>query len=647
VICELSHSQNLQINSELNHDKFKKHCVHKITKSQFTKSQLKNMATQFYSKRNIQFLLYEVFDAESLTKYSYFQDHARETFDMVLDSAEQISEKLLKPLLTEMDRKEPQLVDGKIKIHEGMFPILKKFGEDGWINAGFSYNEGGQQIPSTVLSSAAFIFQAANYSSSVFPFLTSGAANLIRSFGSQELKETFTPKMYTGEWQGTMALTEPDAGSSLSDISTTAEPTENENVYKIKGQKIYISAGDHDGCDNVIHLMLAKIKGGPAGAKGISLFVVPQKRPIQSQLTNHKSQLENNDVITAGVYHKMGYKGAPIAHLMVGSNDNTFGYLVGEPHKGLTYMFQMMNEARIGVGMNATAIGTAAYYASLEYAKERPQGRLISDKDITKPQIQIIRHADVKRMLLFQKAVVEGSLALLTQCSMYADLASVTEGEEKENYHLLLDLLTPIAKSYPSEMCCLTTSAAVQILGGAGYTTDFPVEQFYREARIHPIHEGTTGIHGLDLLGRKIIIKNGKSLQLLVAEILKTIKKASSIERLKPFAQKLQEYLGKTDTVTKHLLGLASKDLEIFLSDATLYLELFGIMTIAWQWLVQAIKAEEALLAGATGDDFDFYQGKIFTLRYFYEYELVKIDSLMKRLLSEDNVTVEMEAGWF
>jgi alkylation response protein AidB-like acyl-CoA dehydrogenase len=620
------------------------------------------MAQQFYSKRNLQFLLYEVFNAEVLTQYTYYQDHARETFDMVLDSAEQISEKLLKPLLTEMDRKEPQLVDGRIKIHEGMFPILKKFGEDGWINAGFSYDEGGQQIPSTVLSSAAFIFQAANYSSSVFPFLTSGAANLIRSFGSQELKETFTPKMYTGEWQGTMALTEPDAGSSLSDITTTAEPTDNESVYKIKGQKIYISAGDHDGCDNVIHLMLAKIKGGPSGAKGISLFVVPQKRieetgdgrnggnnevALNSELITNNQSLITNDVITAGVYHKMGYKGAPIAHLMVGSNDNTFGYLVGEPHKGLTYMFQMMNEARIGVGMNATAIGTAAYYASLEYAKERPQGRVISDKDITKPQVQIIRHADVKRMLLFQKAVIEGSLALLTQCSMYADLASVTEGEEKEHYHLLLDLLTPIAKSYPSEMCCLTTSAAVQILGGAGYTTDFPVEQFYREARIHPIHEGTTGIHGLDLLGRKIIIKNGKSLQLLVAEMLKTIEKASSIDRLKPFAQKLQVYLGKTDTVTKHLLSLASKDLEIFLSDATLYLELFGIMTIAWQWLVQAIKAEEALLAGATGDDFDFYQGKIFTLRYFYEYELVKIDALMKRLLSEDNVTVEMEAGWF
>lgn len=628
------------------------------------------MATQFFSKRNLQFLLYEVFDAESLTKYPYYQDHARETFDMVLDSAEQIAEKMLKPLLTEMDRKEPQLVDGKIRIHEGMRNIIKKFGDDGWINAGFSYEEGGQQIPSTVLNSAAFIFQAANYSSSVFPFLTTGAANLLRSFGSKELQEIYIPNMYAGIWQGTMALTEPDAGSSLSDITTTAEPTDSDaecrpGVYKIKGQKIYISAGDHDMCENVIHLMLAKIKGGPAGAKGISLFVVPQKRiketvggsnggKIGINTTNNENQtsniehriLEDNDVLTAGVYHKMGYKGAPIAHLMVGSNDNTVGYLVGEPHKGLTYMFQMMNEARIGVGMNAAAIGTAAYYASLEYAKERPQGRVISDKDISKPQTQIIRHADVKRMLLFQKAVVEGSLALLTQCGLYADLAHVTEGEEREYYHLLLDLLTPIAKSYPSEMCCLSTSAAVQILGGAGYTTDFPVEQFYREARIHPIHEGTTGIHGLDLLGRKIIIKNGKSLQLFFEELMKTIEQASEYESLKPFAEKLRKYLEKSAGITQHLLSLAAADLEVFLSDATLYLELFGIVTIAWQWLVQGIKAQEKL-ATAQGDDVNFYQGKLATMRYFYEYELVKIDGLARRLMSSDNVTVEMQSEWF
>ncbi|MFN8354069.1 MAG: acyl-CoA dehydrogenase [Spirosomataceae bacterium] len=598
------------------------------------------MAQQFFSKRDLQFLLYELFDVEQLTQYEYFQDHSRETFEMVLDTAARFAETWLKPLLTEMDRKEPQLVEGKIRIHPNMHPIIRKFGDDGWINATFSYDEGGQQLPITVQNAAAFIFQASNYSASVFPFLTTGAANLLRSFGSKALIETFTPHMYAGTWQGTMALTEPGAGSSLSDITTTAYPTEQEGVYKIKGQKIFISAGDHDGCENIVHLMLAKIKGGPLGAKGISLFAVPQKRVVGHSL-------EDNDVQTAGVYHKMGYKGAPIAHLSVGSNDNCEGYLVGEAHKGLSYMFQMMNEARVGVGMNATAIGTAAYYASLEYARERPQGRNIAAKDPTQPQVPIIQHADVKRMLLFQKAITEGSLALLMQCGLWADMSHVATGDTKEKAELLLDLLTPIAKSYPSEMCCLTTSAAVQIHGGYGYTTDFPVEQFYREARIHPIHEGTTGIHGLDLLGRKVLLHNGKALQLFVAELQQTIQQAKQYETLAPLAEKLEKYLAKAQQTTLHLMSLAAKDVELFLADATLYLELFGILTIAWQWLSMGVVAQQALAQQPTGADVNFYEGKLFTLRYFFEYELVKIDSLAKRLVSTDALTLQMREACF
>ena len=599
----------------------------------------------FYSKRDLQFQLFEMLDIEAITKYTYFQDHDRESFEMVLGAADAIAEKMLLPLLTEMDRNEPQLVDGKIRIHAGMKPIIKKMAEDGWVNAAFKYEEGGQQLPVTVLNAAGFIFQAANYSSSIFTFMSGGSSNLIRTFGSQELIDTFTPNMYSGLWQGTMALTEPDAGSSLSDISTSAEPTEKAGVYKIKGQKIYISAGDHDACENVIHLMLAKIKGGPVGAKGISLFVVPQKRIENSQLVD-------NDVVTAGIFHKMGYKGAPIAHLSVGSNDGAEGYLVGEPHKGLSYMFQLMNEARIGVGTNAAAIGTAAYYASLAYAKERPQGRKISEKDPIKPQTAIINHADVKRMLLFQKSVVEGSLALLLYCSKLSDLIHVEQGEAKERASLLLDLLTPIGKSYPSEMCCLSTSAAVQILGGAGYTTDFPVEQYYREARIHPIHEGTTGIHGIDLLGRKITIHNGKATQIFFEEVSKTMSEASQIAaggepHLQPFSEKLQKYLGKAQQATGYLLGLAGKgETEKFLADATLYLEMFGIITIAWQWLIQGIVAH-GKLSNAHEADQNFYQGKIATMRYFYEYELVKVGSLVKRLQSEDSVTIEMQSEWF
>lgn len=604
----------------------------------------------FYSKRDLQFQLFEVLDSESLTKYEYFQDHNRESFEMVLEAADGIAAKMLFPLLTEMDRKEPQLVDGKIRIHEGMKPIIKKMGEDGWVNAAFRYDEGGQQLPTTILNAAGFIFQAANYSSSIFSFMSGGSANLIRTFGSQELIDKFTPDMYSGKWQGTMALTEPDAGSSLSDISTSAEATAVEGVYKIKGQKIYISAGDHDACENIVHLMLAKIKGGPIGAKGISLFVVPQKRPENGELID-------NDVITAGIFHKMGYKGAPIAHLSIGSNDGALGYLVGEPHKGLSYMFQLMNEARISVGLNATAIGTAAYHTSLAYAKERPQGRKISEKDPSKPQTTIINHADVKRMLLFQKSVVEGSLALLLFCSKLSDLIHVEEGEAKERASLLLDLLTPVAKSYPSEMCCLSTSAAVQVLGGAGYTTDFTVEQYYREARIHPIHEGTTGIHGLDLLGRKITIHNGKAAQIFFEEVSKTMAEAAENVAgryaaagepyLQPFVEKLQKSLGKAQQATGYLLGLAGKgETEKFLADATLYLEMFGIITIAWQWLSQGIVAKEKL-NGAHEADQNFYQGKLATMRYFYEYELVKVDSLVKRLQSTDSVTIDMQSDWF
>lgn len=305
----------------------------------------------------------------------------------------------------------------------------------------------------------------------------------------------------------------------------------------------------------------------------------------------------------------------------------------------------MMNEARLGVGMNAVAIATAAYYASLEYAIERPQGRKISDKDISKPQIAIIEHADVKRMLLFQKSITEGSLSLILQCCLYSDLVHETESDEKEKYELLLDLLTPIAKSYPSEMGCLSTSMAVQILGGAGYTTDFPAEQYYREARIHPIHEGTTGIHGLDLLGRKVLMKNGKALQLFMQEIAETLKLSEEFAELKPFAEKLFTYQKKVGETTNYLIEIAKIDTEAFLADATLYLEMAGIFTISWQWLMQGIEAYKSLKINSLDDN--FLHGKIQTMAYYFEYELIKIDYLSKRLISENKATIDMKKEWF
>ena len=593
--------------------------------------------SEFYSKKDLYFQLFENLNCVQLTEIPFFGDHSEESFKLILDASAQIAEKNLYPILAEMDRNEPILVDGKIKIHPKMKEIVEKFGEDGWINATFPFKEGGQQVPWTIHLAAGFILQAANYSASVFPFLTTGAANLIRSFGSQKLIETFTPLMYAGKWQGTMALTEPDAGSSLADLITTAYRTEDPTVYKIKGQKIYISCGDHDACENFIHLLLARIEGAPAGTKGISLFIVPQKR-IENG--------ESNDVLTQGIYHKMGYKGAPIAHLMLGSEDGCEGYLVGEPNKGLSYMFQMMNEARLGVGMNAVAIATAAYTKSLAYAKERPQGRKISEKDLSKPQISIIQHADVKRMLLFQKSVAEGSLALVLYCAQLSDRLTHEKDEiVKNELENLLNLLTPIAKSYPAEMGILSTSAAVQILGGAGYTTDFAIEQYFRDARIHPIHEGTTGIQGLDLLGRKLLAQNGLGWKIWQKEIRNTLEVIATFPDLKDIQLEFEIQFQNISKATESLLNKSQQGPEVFLADATLFLEMAGILALGWIWMNQAIVSSKKL--EEVDSERNFYLGKIETARYFAGYELVKIESISKRLLADFFPTLNMQEDWF
>jgi len=598
------------------------------------------MGDKFVSERNLKFLLYEVFDAVSLTRYPYYADHSRESFDMALETALKIGKNLLKPKLQEMDKTASEFVGGRVKVHPLVRTFMKECGEGGWIAASFSFDLGGQQLPLIIAAACRFIISAANYSASVYPMLTTGAAHLIISFGSQEMKDAYLPKMLAGEWQGTMALTEPQAGSSLADITTLAEPTD-QGYYRIRGQKIFISAGDHDGVDNVVHLMLAKIKGAPAGVRGISLFVVPQKRIENGALVF-------NDVNTAGIYHKMGYRGSPITQLSMGENNDCRGWLVGEPHKGLSYMFQMMNEARIDIGSGASAIASAAYYASLEYAQQRPQGRKVTSKDPTLPQIPIIQHADIRRMLLFQRAVVEGSLALVLQCGKYSDLERTLSGEEKEKATLLLDLLTPVAKTYPSEMGILSISAGMQCLGGYGYCDEFPLELYYRDARIHPIHEGTTGIQGITLLGRNVTMKNGAAFKLFLAEVGATIRQAEEFAELKPYAGDLKEGVDRLTKVTLHLIGVAqSKGPEVFLADATLYLEFFGIISIAWQWLLQAVTAQKALTQGPGGSEADFYHGKIHTFRYFFKYELPKIEGLAKRLMDADGLTVEMKESFF
>jgi alkylation response protein AidB-like acyl-CoA dehydrogenase len=590
--------------------------------------------SNFYSKAHLDFLLFKVHRIADLCALDYFKDHNEETFKMVLESAHSLSEKHLYPIHLEMDYNEPQLVDGNIKVHPKMKALMKLFGEQGWISANFTYEEGGQQLPSMICWGASFIMGAANYSAVVYPGLTMGASELIRLFASNEQKETYLPKMFAGEWQGTMALTEPEAGSSLSDIVTTAYKTD-EGHYLIKGQKIFISCGDHDATENIVHLMLARVKDAPKGAKGISLFIVPKKRLTAS------GALESNDVITAGIYHKLGYKGAPIAHLMMGESDDCRGYLIGDENMGLNYMFKMMNGARISVGMHSISIASAAYYGSLQYAQERKQGRIISDKDVTKPQVPIIQHADVKRMLLFQKAIIEGSLSLLLQCTRYEDLSLHGEESERAKYAMLLDLLTPIAKTYPAEMGILTTSTAIQIHGGYGYTKDFAAEKYFREIRIHTLHEGTTAMHGMDLLGRKVMMKNGQAVMFLMQEVMADIAKAKSSENLKTYATVLENKMMTLQEVTMHLVGVAQKKgVETFLADATLYLELFSILTVAWQWIKMANVAEQELNKNEASQT-TFLKSNLATMRYFFEYEVPKTLGLVERLKSAEAVTVE------
>lgn len=599
------------------------------------------MEQKYVSLKNIRFLLYEVFDAESLTEHEFFKDHSRDTFDMVLDTAIKMGDELLFPYYMEMDKIQPELKDGTVKVHHSVKAFIKECGDGGWISAPLSYKHGGQQMPMTVMTAFRFILTAANFSTNVYPVLTGGSAHLISAYGSEELVKNYVEKMHSGEWQGTMALTEPQAGSSLSDIATTAYPTDH-GYYKIRGQKIFISCAEHDGVENVVNLLLARINDAPPGVKGISLFVVPKKRP-------ENGTLADNDVQCTAIYHKMGYRGAPITQLSLGDNDNCRAWLVGEPNQGLRYMFQMMNEARVDVGMSAAATASAAYYSALEYTKERPQGRHTSEKDPNKPQIPIIQHSDIKRMLLFQRAIAEGSLSLCLQCARYVDLTRVLDGEEKKKYELLLDLLTPVTKSYPSEMGQLSVSQGIQCLGGYGYCDEFPLEQYYRDIRIHPIHEGTTGIQGLDLLGRKVIMKNGEAFMLFLEETGKTIDEAKKIAVLETETEALSESLKKLTDITQYLSGLAAKgEIDIFLADAVLYLELFGIISVAWQWLKQAVSASKGLSNDKINTSLqNFYTGKLFTFRFFFNYELPKIEGLLIRLKNSDGLTVKMKTEYF
>ncbi|WP_028208358.1 acyl-CoA dehydrogenase [Paraburkholderia nodosa] len=610
------------------------------------------------SRRDLNFLLYEWLDVESLTRIPRYADHTRETFDAALDTCEKIATDLFAPHNKKNDQHEPHFDGETVTIIPEVKTALKAFSDAGLLAAGQDYEYGGMQLPLVVEKAGFAWFKGANVGTSAYPFLTIGNANLLLAHGSARQIDTFVRPELEGRYFGTMCLSEPQAGSSLSDVATRADFECDSPLgaqYRLRGNKMWISGGEHELAENIVHLVLAKIPGPDgkliAGVKGISLFVVPK------YLVNEDgSRGERNDVVLAGLNHKMGYRGTTNCLLNFGEGTQhtpggragAIGYLVGERHHGLAYMFHMMNEARIGVGLGATMLGYTGYLHALDYARNRPQGRPVgaAGKDPASPQVRLVEHADVRRMLLAQKSYVEGALALNLWCAKLVDEANAASGAEREPLSLLLDLLTPIAKSWPSQWCLAANDLAIQVHGGYGYTREYNVEQFYRDNRLNPIHEGTHGIQGLDLLGRKVVIKDGAALKVFVARVRATLERAhaSGAADEAGHASALAAALERLTQVTRQLW--AAGDPAVTLANASVYLEAFGHVVLAWVWLEQALVARAAL-AKTHGEEAAFYRGKLAAAAYFFAWELPKTGAQCDLLASLDRTTLDMQDAWF
>lgn len=569
--------------------------------------------THIVDRRNLDFLLFEMLGLEDVLATEYFAHCDRDVVEQILNSAQRIAEDLYLPTAAQLDACPPSLVKGEIEIISEVQTALNAYAEAGLSAQMFPREQGGLQLPYTVGMAVNGMFIAANLSISNYSMLTTAAAHLLLAFGTDAQKRLYATPMIEGRWTGTMCLSEPQAGSSLADIATRAEPA-GEGIYHLNGTKMWISGAGHRMNENIVNLVLAKIPGGPPGVKGISLFIVPQRLVAEDGKIG-----DDNNVTLVGLNHKMGQRGTTNCMLNFGESGPTLGYLIGEPHQGLQYMFHMMNEARVNVGHGATMSGLAGYLYSRHYAKERTQGRRIGQKDPHSPQVALVEHPDIRRMLLAQKTQVEGALALCSFCALLVDRQGLAEGTEKKDLELLLEVLTPIAKSWPSEHCLEANKLAIQILGGAGYTVDHPVERFYRDNRLNHIHEGTYGIQGLDLLGRKVRMANGKGLDLLIGRMEDIIRQAYAIPQLVPHAAELEQalkWLSKATTA-----ALTQKDQELALANATLYLDATGTVVVSWLWLWQAVVAHGKLETAEPAQRV-FYEGKLNACRYCFRYML-------------------------
>ncbi len=595
------------------------------------------MRSLIMSRRDLEFLLYEWLDVEDLPSRARYAEHGRETFDAVLELSERLATDVFAPLNRLVDTDEPRMdPDGKVVMPAEVAKALATYTESGLPTSVFDVELGGMQLPFVVHAASSTWFQAACVGAFAYPFLAEGNASLLVAHGTPEQVSTYAAPVIEGRWYGTMALSEPQAGSSLGDITTRAV-RQDDGSYRLTGTKMWISGGDHELVENIVHLVLARTPDAPAGSKGISLFIVPKHL-----VADDGSLGERNDVVLAGLNHKMGYRGTTNTLLNFGEGAFTpggqagaVGHLVGEEGKGLNAMFHMMNEARVSVGAGAMALGYTGYLHALQYAEERTQGRALADKDPSSPPVRLVDHTDVRRMLLAQKSYVEGALALVLYCGRLVDEVATAESEEdRATADVLLGMLTPIAKSWPSQWCLAANDLAIQVHGGYGYTRDYAVEQFYRDNRLNPIHEGTHGIQALDLLGRKVVLDGGRGLELLASRIRATTARAADAGgEAATYATQLDGRVDDLLRVTATLWGTG--DPEQALANATAYLEAAGHLVVAWLWLEQLLAADDS-----TGS---FYDGKRAAARYFFHVELPTIGPKLDLLESLDRTTLDLD----
>jgi len=598
-------------------------------------------ASPVADRRDLDFMLYDVLGADRLCAYPRFAEHSRETFAAALDVAHQIALEKFLPHNRKSDLNEPQMVDGKVELIPEIGEAVQAYNEAGFAAALADFDAGGMQLPFVIAQACDSMFSAANPGTIAYPALARGVSNLLVAYGTDEQKRRYMQPILEGRYFGTMCLSEPHAGSSLADIKTTAEP-QADGTYRLTGAKMWISAGDHELGENIIHLVLAKIVGAPPGVRGISLFIVPRWR-----VEADGSRGARNDVTLAGLNHKMGQRGSVNTFLKFGEAGDCYAELVGEPHQGLGYMFHMMNEERIGVGMGAVLQGLAGYLYSLQYAKERKQGRHPDQKDPTSSPVAIIEHADVRRMLLQQKCYVEGAQTLAYYASMLVDRAHDEHEAVRRDSHLLLELLTPIVKAWGSDYALKSNELAIQVLGGYGFTREYPVEQNYRDNRINPIHEGTNGIQALDLLGRKAMMHDGAALKLLLERIAETGALAAEFDELRPLAERLRALAGLVVEATRAAgKRMQAGDVRLALANATHYMTAMGHLVVGWMWLWQAATAQRAL-PGAGESDRDFFAGKLQACRFFFATELPLAEHAARLVRDADPTAFEMRAAWF